>query len=60
MVKWKLKCALYVVDPHGVCTTYNDRFYFDVKHNGKGIHDSKNDQEPSHWQLFHFHSTFRF
>jgi hypothetical protein len=54
------QCALYVLDPHGVCTTYNHRFNFDVKQNGKGIHDSQKDQEPSHWQFFHFHSTFRF
>ena len=54
------QCALYVLDPHGVCTTYNHRFNFNVKHNGKGIHDSQKEGEPSHWQLFHFHYTCRF
>ena len=52
-------CSIDVLDPHGLCTTYDHRFNFDVKHNGKGIHNNNKDWEPSHWQLFHFHSTLR-
>ena len=53
VVKWKLKCW-------AMCTTYNHRYNFHNRNNGKGIHDSEKEGEPSHWQLFHFHSTFRF